>query len=188
MKKSSIEANASYLKAVELATAFQPKADVDYRWVYDYSLSILKEMRSAVLNLESKAHKIIELLAPLIGLTISASAILIGKKIGLNGATKITILLSLAALGVAVILAFLSLLPKSWTYGPDIRTTVDMAPRYPKDTSKALGHQSMVIATSVQWLLILMDEKGKFLRASYWSLFVALLFAASSVVCVLGTL
>lgn len=177
--KSTIERHPAYMLATSFAEQFKPKDGVTYRWVYDYALGVLGEARQAVINIETKAHKILDLMAPLAGIAISLLAAYVAKQHGLEGWARIYLIASFSTLTAAIVCALIAVKPrKDWTFGPPIANSLAMAEHYQQSEQMALGRQTTALMVSVRWMCILMERKAFFLTLSYSFLFASLLFAA----------
>jgi hypothetical protein len=187
-QKSKIENDPSYVAIRDFANKFIPKEDINYQWVYEYFVGLLGEARLATINLESKALKIVEFIAPLMGIAVSLLAIYTAQQHSLGCFLITCLIFFFLSLALAIFFAFKALSLREWAFGPKMDQSLLLAEHYKDSEQKALGHQSAAMMMSICWMQLLMKDKGGNIRYSYFFLFVGLFPAVLLFVAVLSTL
>lgn len=175
------EAYDNYKEAQEVIRTFEPKDNVNYKWAYEYALTMLMNARESTLNLDRKADRVTHFLVPGISVVISLLTLWSSDKIDLQWFSIIPIIITFVCLLLSGLFAFNALYPSRWTLGPAVENAVPLAEKFACSENKAVGFQTTVITASVIWMCNVMDIKAQQLKYSYIAVLIAIFFVLLSV-------
>jgi len=168
-----IESNEDYKKAYLLKQEFEPKKEINYKWIYDYALTQYERVEDTFKTLDNKADFMIKCLVPgsgILGLVITiittyATCIIFGI-IGIVG-----IILLICSL----IFSVLSLRPGKYYLPPSIKQAIQTA-QYYKNEECSYGFFSTGIAVTIEENMIINDLKAKLIKYSYWIFIIGIIW------------
>ena len=159
-----IESNEDYKKARLLSQNFEPKKEINYKWIYDYTLTQYERVEDTFKTLDNKADFMIKCLIPgsgILGLVITiittyTTCILFGI-IGIIG---------IVLLICSLIFSVLSLKPGKYYLPPPIKQAIQAA-HYYKNEEYSYGFFATGIAVTIEENMIINSLKVKWIKLSY---------------------
>lgn len=162
----NIHKDLRYIKAHQFIDEFDPKGDVNYKWVYEYAKEILTNAKEVIVGIDKKAQNVITYLGTGSGILGVGFTLLAFQRIDFQLLSAVSAALGVIFIILAMMFAFGVLMPHQQTLGGSIRDALKTADYYVNE-EQALGYYTTGIAESVSILRIIADHKSGRLRWSY---------------------
>jgi len=170
VRQNDINKNIEYLKIDTFINEFEPKANIDYTWVYEHAVRLYDDVSKMNRLLDSKAQNLVQYLAPssgLIGIAIAWFNLQNNNMIYVY----IPIFLGILLLLASMLHCLLVLMPHQQSTFPSVRGAIESAESYENENNKAKAMFSLGIESSIVIKCIINNVKAKYLQTAQWLFF-----------------